>query len=628
MPVIAVNLLGPPDVRIDDAPPPAPLRWRKHFGLCLLLWNSSSRRISRDTALAMLWGDRGEREARHSLNEALRVIRKSVGTGTLDTSGDAVQWIAPMELDLETFAAREHDDPVAAARLVTGDWCEGFTVPDAADFERWLDDERRRWRHRLVKVLAVASGVASDIGDLRESRVCADRARRLDPLNEFAAQASIRVHALTGDRSAAMGEAESFTQRLEKELGVPASVDTIQLLRRVAGIRSRRPVATEPAPRREVPFTGRSQAMASLLACLRTAGRKRSGALMLVDGESGAGRTRLLEEVCMRAALDGFTAFTLRAVPSDAAHAGAGLHALAASGLSEAQGVAGIPSEALGSLIAASPGWAERFRSPGVATPMPLEDALIAVLRAAASERPVLLAIDDLDNFDSHTLGTLPHLLRGVAVLPVVLLGTMCVGDTRAELDALRRLARAERGVLTRVEALDAQELLGAVREVLPGWDRDAQDRLTRRIMAESAGLPAIAVGVLEAVVQGLSLGELGTTWPARDRTLDATLPGQIPDALTAAIRMRFHQLGPTERHLLTLVAVGSAAIGAERLGRLLQLDRGTVDQHLDALEWERWLVADARGYRYRARAVGTLVAAELVTSGQRLRLQEQLAAN
>jgi DNA-binding SARP family transcriptional activator len=629
MPVIRARVLGVPELWIDGSAPPAPLRWRKHFGLCLLLWNSPYRRVSRESALAMLWGDRGEREARHSLNEALRVMRKALGPDAIDTTGDRVQWLAPIALDSELFEAKEHQEPLAAATLIDGNWCEGFSVPDSTEFERWLDDERRRWRHRLVGVLVAASERAGDSGNLATARRHANLAHRLDPLNELAARALIRQHALAGDRTAAVTEADAFTARLRDELGVGPGSETLHLLRRVSEMPHRRPVA-EPGTRPpDVPLTGRTAEMDRLIAALRLAHRRSTPALLVIDGEPGAGRTRMLDEVVLRAVLEGFAALIVRAVPSDAGRPGAGLDAIAGSGLAALPGAAALGADSLASLIGASPAWAERFTSTSAPAVVPIEEALIAALRAVGAEQPILLAIDDVDALDVETLQQLPRILRDLNALPVVMMVTMPQGDSRPELDALRKYVdRPERGALVRVQPLGHADLLDAIAAVLPGWTSEAQERLTRRLFAESAGVPAVAVAVLEAVMRGLSLDDLDSAWPTAGRTLDATLPSPLPDAWTAAVRLRFHQLGEIERGLLMLLAVDGATIRAERLGRVLEHDQVVVDRHLDALEWERWLVADARGYRYRAKAVGTLVAAELLTSGQRQRLQERLAAN
>jgi DNA-binding SARP family transcriptional activator len=215
---------------VDGAEAAPPLRWRKNLGLCILLWSSPARRVSRDVALTMLWGHRNEHEARHSLNEALRVIRKHLGATVIDSAGDILQWIAPVSLDTDAFVANEPEDLMGAALLIRGTWCEGFTIPDAPDFEQWLDDERRRWRHRLVGVLASATDRAGDLGQLHLAREWSSVAHRLDPLSEVAARARIRCLALSGDRTGALAEADAFSARvLEVDEAVPAEADAVEV---------------------------------------------------------------------------------------------------------------------------------------------------------------------------------------------------------------------------------------------------------------------------------------------------------------------------------------------------------------------------------------------------------------
>jgi len=43
----------------------------------------------------------------------------------------------------------------------------------------------------------------------------------------------------------------------------------------------------------------------------------------------------------------------------------------------------------------------------------------------------------------------------------------------------------------------------------------------------------------------------------------------------------------------------------------------------LDELEWTRWLVAESRGYAFVARVISDIVAADMLTPGQRQRLLE-----
>ena len=71
--MILCHTLGPIEVTLDGGPAPADLLWRKNLALLIYLARSPRRTRSRDHLVGLLWGDRSETAARHSLSEALRV---------------------------------------------------------------------------------------------------------------------------------------------------------------------------------------------------------------------------------------------------------------------------------------------------------------------------------------------------------------------------------------------------------------------------------------------------------------------------------------------------------------------------------------------------------------------------
>jgi hypothetical protein len=59
---------------------------------------------------------------------------------------------------------------------------------------------------------------------------------------------------------------------------------------------------------------------------------------------------------------------------------------------------------------------------------------------------------------------------------------------------------------------------------------------------------------------------------------------------------------------------------------RATGLARRDVDRALDRLEWDRWLVADARGYAFAAPIVRAILIQEMVTPGQVRRYRDACA--
>ena len=112
---------------------------------------------------------------------------------------------------------------------------------------------------------------------------------------------------------------------------------------------------------------------------------------------------------------------------------------------------------------------------------------------------------------------------------------------------------------------------------MLPGYDTVSLDRVVRRVATDSAGLPLLAVELLRAVALGLDLGTIAGTWPEPLRTLDQSLPGDLPDAVVAAIRVAFRRLSPEAQRVLVSAAVLGDLAAPAVLARALEMEDETL---------------------------------------------------
>ncbi|HEX6670195.1 MAG TPA: hypothetical protein VF061_11575, partial [Gemmatimonadales bacterium] len=158
---------------------------------------------------------------------------------------------------------------------------------------------------------------------------------------------------------------------------------------------------------------------------------------------------------------------------------------------------------------------------------------------------------------------------------------------------------------------------------MLAGYDAVALDRVVRRVATDSAGVPLLATELLHAVALGLDLGTISGAWPEPLRTLDQSLPGDLPDAVMAAIRIAFRRLSPAAQQVLIAAAVLGDLTTPVLLERALAMEPGEITRALDELEWQRWLLAEPRGYSFVARIVRQVVDRDMVTPGQRRRIVE-----
>ena len=635
--MIELRTLGPVDVMVDGAPAPPDLLWRKNLALLIYLARSPRRSRSRDHLIGLLWGDRPESAARHSLSEALRVLRRHLGDGAIDTNGGSVRLAqSAIRLDCDEFDARiAAGEWAGAAGLVAGEFLEGFGVADASEFESWLTSERSAWRRRGVEALVRGAEAALAAGDLVGAAAAAERAVALGPTADAAARALMRCRALAGDRAGALAVYDTLAATLRADVGTAPEAETERLAERVrrervwrvSGGTAGRAASAAPDSRR-APLVGREPELGRLLEAWGQCRDRPRATLCLVTGDMGAGRTRLLEELVARARLDGAAVTATRAVEGDAVDAGAGVFALARGGLLEARGIAAAPAAALAVFAARIPEWADRFPAARGAAPDPASRALVDILRAAGEEQPVVMAVDDAQWLDRDSLLALESALRDLATAPVLIV--LAAGEPPpAPIDDLRaRLGREVAGVRVRVGPLGRDALRTLACRVLPDYDDDALDRVTRRVLADSAGLPLLAVELLHAVALGLDLRGDAGTWPAPLRTLDQTMPGDLPDAVVGAIRVGFRRLTADAQRVLAAAAVHGGRVPAGVLGRMTGLGAEPLAAALDELEWQRWLVADPRGYDFVARIVRVVIERDMVTPGQRERLRQAMAAD
>ena len=602
--MINLSILGPPEVVVDGGAAPKDLLWRKNLGLLIYVARSPHGRRSREHLASMFWGDKPEADARHSLNEALRVIRKHLPEGMLAADGDYVT-LEPGEVsfDLDEFSALvEAGETRPAGALIRGEMMQGFSIPDSNEFEDWLSAERSAWRRQCIEVLESIARSELEEGDLGAAGDVAHRAATLDPVADTPAGILMQCDALRGDPSAALATYQAFADRLERDLGLEPPEGLKQLADR---IRAQREVADaeirseEAGLSRRLPLTGRGPDLKRGVEAVRACRRDSVTTLLVISGGIGTGKTRLAEEVVLRAELDGFHVARVRCDAADRTTRHGALCALLAD------------TELFGE--------AAQFDGP--------DDFGIAVCQAA-ERTPVLIWVDSAEDLDPDSYVAIGRLLRRFADHHVTIMLSATDAPPLPEMDEVTgRIGRDVAGDVVRLEPLGAADLATLAHRALPGWDDEAIDRLTRRLFNDSAGLPLLAVDLLHALRLGFELaGEEARPWPEPARTMDQTFPGDIPATLGAAIRVGFRRLSPEAQEVLKLSCLTDARVTPDLLERAMDLERPRILEALDELEWRRWLTAEPRGYGFVARLHRDVIEHDMMTKGQRKRLQERLA--
>ena len=341
----------------------------------------------------------------------------------------------------------------------------------------------------------------------------------------------------------------------------------------------------------------------------------------VIEGEPGIGKTTVWAEAVRVAREEDRQVLRCRPRPSDAGLPNVGLTDLLRSVPDEA--FQNLPPPQRRPLEVAT---LRRDADEGDLEPRAVGTALTAMLASLANQRPLLLAVDDAQWLDAASLAVLPAFARDAAPHRVLLLVGVARGVPDAErFDVLQgRLGRDLEGALIRLARLDQTALAELVAWAVPAYGADERDRLVRRVERDTAGIPLLAVALLEAVAAGYRLAPDAPAWPTPARTLIDSLPGTLPPAVIGAVCLRFRGLPLAAQHVLGAAAALGGRADVERLTRATGLEAVAVAQALDVLEWERWLSADAQGYLFAAPIERDIVLQEMLTPGQARRYRDQ----
>jgi len=228
----------------------------RRLALLALLARAGRPGITREKILALLWPDEPEERARRSLNQAVYSLRRDLG------GEDALLGAKDLRLNLDRIEVDtiEFDDALKegeferAIVLYAGPFLDGFFVPRAAEFERWVEAERAALTLDYAGALERAAAAAAARGDQGMAVELWRRLAATDPLNGRVALSVMTALVAAGDVNAALQHARLHEALLEQELGLPPDREIAAFARELrarplvdAGVPQPLPVSAEPA---------------------------------------------------------------------------------------------------------------------------------------------------------------------------------------------------------------------------------------------------------------------------------------------------------------------------------------------------------------------------------------------
>ena len=336
----------------------------------------------------------------------------------------------------------------------------------------------------------------------------------------------------------------------------PASAaEVIERLAAIDGESAREQLALAQAYLSTPLLVGREASLERARTRLARVGQGRGSAL-LVEGASGAGRSRFLDACAIEAKLQGVT--VLRADAGDSRGGDYGVvRALARSALAalpvaveHARGeleLLGLAAPELfehaGAVAQSAPGAAQSRRAE-------LQPALRRWFLAVSRHKPLLIAVDDLNRIDEPSLAWIALVSHGANEHPITIIATNESGSVAASIPAMKLFASsATELTLDDLSPSDTEKLLASVFGDVPNLGLVAS-----RIHDLSRGNPRDTMRLAQHLLdRGLVRYDSGAwTLPAR---FD---PADLPSSMAEALIDRVDALSPGARELACAISLCS----------------------------------------------------------------------
>ncbi|MFN2189191.1 MAG: AAA family ATPase, partial [Candidatus Promineifilaceae bacterium] len=512
----------------------------------------------------------------------------------------------------------EADTREQAVALYRGAFLMGFSLASCPEFDLWLTEEQGKYEAELLNTLAELVRIKESQGKYRTAIEYAQKYLSVDKLAEEMHRQLITLYNAHGNRSGALKQYEICVTELERELGVSPLPETRAAY--AAVLRGERSKARLPIPKPawrelpslQLPLMGREAAWRALKQAYRTL---RTVGLILILGEAGIGKTRLMRQFVMddsHTVLIGNGHAPTRSLPYYP------LVQALRQALLYSQLWIDIPSLWLGEITPLLPDLNDYFN--GLPSTLEFEpehaqsrlfEALTQVIFGLASQdHPLILCLDDLHWADEATLGWLSAVSSRLPGSQVCIFAT----SRQEEPDSIQSVRQAyQRAGLYAEVSLNGISFraIGDLLKHVSG-DKKVSATLAARLARITGGNPFFILETVKALLESGQMDEAEEQLP-------------LPKTVRETIQTRLMRLTLLARQILDAAAVLSPTLEPVLLRETSGRTEHEVADGLDELTRHQILQDEAGGLTFH-HELARMVVYQMLTPWRRSLLHRRAA--
>jgi PAS domain S-box-containing protein len=211
---------------------------RKTAALAAYLAMRPDKRVAREAIACLLWGDKKETHARHSLSQAISDVRHAFGEQLIHVDSQFLWSPAEAaEVDALRIAGLARGRGVTEGlevveSLYDGNFLHGFELGQE-DFDCWVLAERERLRHLAHRVMTELLATKVRASQFNAALATAQKILSIEPFDETAHRAIMRCYAQQGFARRAIDHFKALEVDIRRELGVDPDRPTVEVYREI-----------------------------------------------------------------------------------------------------------------------------------------------------------------------------------------------------------------------------------------------------------------------------------------------------------------------------------------------------------------------------------------------------------